>query len=88
MTREEVYKVIDSERNYQNKMSNDANVHYIIPDMHVGDILSAIQYNLDKARTAWYIGSTPHEETMIYLRKIAALCVQSMEKNGCEERLD
>jgi len=54
--------------------------------MHVGDSLGAIQHNLNKALETWYVNSTPHSESMVYLRKIAALCVAQMEKNGCVKR--
>ncbi len=86
MDRLEIYKVIDGERNYQNSMIIDPDRPDMIEDLHLGDTLTAIQFNLDKARQEWYIGSVPHEKSMQYLRKIAGLIVQIAEKNGLPKR--
>lgn len=86
MTRELVYKAIDSERDYQVRMSDDPSRPDMNPHLSVGDTLSAIQYNLNKAHEAWYKGSIPHQETLDLLRKIAALCVQAGEMYGMPER--
>ena len=42
MKREEVYKVIDTERDFQEKMVADSSRPDMIEDLHVGDVLSAI----------------------------------------------
>lgn len=86
MKREEVYKVIDTERNFQEKLILDETRPDMIADLHIGDTITAIQYNLNKAQEAWYVGSTPHPESMKYLRKIAGLIVQAAEKYGIPER--
>ena len=86
MERADVYKAIDSEREFQEEMSKDPLRPDIIPDFHVGDTLSAIQYNLDRARGAWYKDAVPHTEALKYLRKIAALCVKMGETYGMESR--
>lgn len=86
MERREVYKAIDSERDYQNKMIADDNRPDMIQDFHIGDTISAIQHNLNKSLEIWYKGAEPHEEAMVYIRKIAALCVQAGEKNGMSNR--
>ena len=86
MNRQDVYKVIDTERDFQNDMVADDNRPDMIEDLHVGDTLSAIQYNLDLARKNWYHGATPHEGAMDHLRKIAALCVQAGENFDMPER--
>jgi len=82
----EVYKAIDSERQFQDDMTAKEDRPDMIKDLHVGDTLSAIQYNLDLARKAWYYGSVPHEGAMDYLRKVAGLCVQAGEKHGMPHR--
>jgi hypothetical protein len=82
MKRELVYNAIDSERAYQDEMSSRDNRPDMIEDMHLGDILSAISYNLNLANAAWYKGSFPYQESMEYIRKIAALCVKAGEMNG------
>lgn len=80
MTRQEVYATIDSERDYQDRMIADLSRPDMRPDLHVGDTLTAIQYNLDKAVEAWYKGADPHIEAMEFVRKIAGLCVQVGER--------
>jgi len=78
--REEVYKAIDSERSFQDSLIADPTRPDMISDLHVGDTISAIEYNIRKAQDAWYIGAAPHTEAMKYLRKISALCVQAGER--------
>lgn len=82
MERKEVYEAIDSERDYQEKGKADLSRPDMIKDLHVGDTIAAIQYNLDKALEAWYKGATPHINAMEYLRKVAGLCVQAGEEYG------
>jgi hypothetical protein len=86
MQREEVYKAIDTEREYQIKMTANPERPDMIEDFHVGDALTAIQYNLNKAVDEWYKGSVPHQDTIKYLRKIAALCVLCGESHGMPKR--
>ncbi len=82
----EVYDAVDSERKFQDKMTADLTRPDMIEDFHLGDALSAIQYNLRKAEEAWYISAKPHTDAMKYLRKIAALCVKQGEKEGMPKR--
>jgi hypothetical protein len=86
MTRQEVYTVIDSERDFQEHAITDPRRPDMIEDLHVGDTISAIEYNLHWARIAWYKGAVPHTEAMEFLRKIAALCVQAGETYGMPVR--
>lgn len=86
MKREEVYYAIDTERLYQTVMTEKEDRPDMIEDLHVGDTLTAIQVNLDKAKEAWYKGSVPHQDTMEYLRKVAGLVVQAGEKYGMPKR--
>ena len=78
--------VISGERDYQDKMAADSSRPDMIDDFHVGDGLSGIRYNLQKAEEVWYKGSTPHAEAMGYLRKVAAICVKLGETYGMPER--
>lgn len=87
MTREQVYKAIDSERDYQKVLTNDPARPDVRWDMHVGDHLLAIQYNLTKATEAWYKDSNNYAATMDYVRKIAGLCVQAGEMYGMPDRV-
>ncbi len=86
MTRQEVYTVLDGERAFQDEMSQRTDRPDMIEEMHVGDILSAIQYNLSLATKAWYHGSVPHSDAIGYLRKIAALCIKAGETHGMPSR--
>ena len=86
MKREDVYKALDSERAYQDEMSQRSDRPDMIEEMHIGDILSAIYYNLGFANAAWYQGSVPHQDAMQYLRKIGALCVKAGETYGMKDR--
>lgn len=82
MKREKVYEAVDSERDFQDRLSMDETRPDMIEDFHVGDAISAIEYNITKARKAWYFGSKPHENAMKYMRKIAAIIVKQGEVNG------
>jgi hypothetical protein len=84
--RQDVYVAIDSERDYQDRMTADISRPDMISDLHLGDTLSAIQHNLTLATTEWYQGSEPHPRAMNFLRKIAGLCVQAGEKHGMPYR--
>lgn len=86
MDRKDVYAAIDSERDFQVRLTADNDRPDMISEFHVGDGLSAIEINLQKAREAWYINSDPHEGAMKYLRKIAALCVYLGETYGMPKR--
>ena len=86
MKREDVYKAIDSERNFQDRNIKAVDRPDTIPDLHLGDTIAAIQYNLDKARDAWYNNAKPHKESMGFLRKVCGLAVQIAEKQGMPER--
>lgn len=85
MNREKVFTVINSECLYQEIMAQDENSH-VVGEFPLGSALTAIRYNLELAEKAWYLNRTPHEETMSYLRKIAAIIVKQAEQNGMPER--
>ena len=84
MSREEVYKAIDSERDYQDKMSASSDRPDMIEDLHIGDTITAIQRNLNQATETWYLGAVPHDEALKHFRKIAALCVKAGERYGMQ----
>lgn len=86
MERTQVYKALDSERDYQEQTTADPNRPDMIEDFHLGDALTAIRYNLRKAEEAWYIGAVPHQEAMKYVRKIGGICVKMGETLGMPER--
>lgn len=82
LSRTAVFSVIDSERDYQEKMGDRETRPDMVETLSVGDTLSAIRYNLNKAEENWYHGSAPHEGAMDFLRKIAGLTVQAGENFG------
>lgn len=88
MKREDVYKVIDTEREFQIKMVGTGERPDILKKRTTGDVLGAIKCNLDKAFAIWYYDSLDkdYQDTMEIVRKIAALCVQTMEDNGAPGR--
>lgn len=86
MSREEVFGVLSNERDFQNQAVRDPSRPDMIEDFHVGDGLTAINYNLRKAEEAWYKGAVPHTEAMDYLRKVAGIIVQLGERYGIPER--
>ena len=86
MSTNEVFEIIYKEREYQEEGKKKIESH-IVEDFNLGDALSAIDYNLDMARQEWYKGKTPHQNSMEYLRKIAAICVQMGETYGMSERM-
>jgi len=86
MKREEVFKVISGERDYQDAQVANPERPDMIEDFHVGDGMTAIQYNLDLAVMKWYTGAVPHQDALEYLRKVAGIIVQLGEKYGLPER--
>ncbi len=85
MERKEVYKAIDTERDYQ-IANEDKQDSHIVSSLNMGGILTAIQHKLTKAQAAWYIEKDPYENTAEQLRKIAALCIKAGEDYGMKER--
>ncbi len=85
-TRQEVYAAIDGERDYQDEgiaAIGNNRMH----EMVLGEDIACIQVMLDKARRAWYDGTTIEPfAAMNELRKIAGVAVASMERNGAPRR--
>lgn len=85
MKRQDVYKAIDSERDYQDYSIKKEGTH-VVKELPLGSALSAIKHKLDIANKKWYGAVEPHQEAMDELRKIAAICVQMGEKFGMPKR--
>ena len=86
MQRIEVYYALDTEREFQDRQTADPSRPDMVESMSMGDILSAMQVNLDKARFTWYRDTDPYGPTMTFLRKVAALAVKAGEQFGMPER--
>jgi hypothetical protein len=83
MERLDVYKVIDGERDYQNTV-RAALDGVADNDKSPEAFLLFIEYHLNKAKVSAYELNT--EEVQSQVRKIAALCVASMEAFGAKSR--
>ena len=85
VNREEVYNVIDGERNYQDNGVGNAKRHENMPKMTPGEIILCMEKCLADARDAWY---TPEggKNCLPFIRKITALGVQCMELYGAPRR--
>jgi hypothetical protein len=87
MKREEVYKILDTEREYQDRIWNNLNKEISNPSSF---ILWMEEY-LAKARALASqsderIGTEGCEKIMDVVRKVTALGVACMEVNGAKER--
>lgn len=86
-TREEVYRVIDGEREYQDEgiaSIGNERMHETV----LGEDIAMLQCCLDKARRAWYDNTQAEPFSVMHeIRKIAGIAVASMEKNGAPPRL-
>ena len=79
MKRTEIYKAIDTEREYQDKM-------WINPiDRPIDSYATYIAYQVTELQKLCATTDEP-EEKMNIIRKIAALCVSCAEKHGISER--
>lgn len=79
------YTALDSERDYQDAGVADANkpsMQHLTP----GEMILAMEYCLERARTAWYYSAHPHLDATEYLRKVGGLVVQYMEQYGAPQR--
>jgi hypothetical protein len=85
MTRQEVYDVVDGERDYQNLHAVQGDTH-IVPDLSLGETLVAMHKLLNEAINEWYVNGKPFESSMHNVRKITALGVQIGEQLGMPRR--
>jgi hypothetical protein len=85
MERQEVYKKIDSEREYQEQMKKEKESH-VVEDFPLSSAILAMEHNLKLAKDSWYYNQAPYKESMKYIRKVAAICVQMGEKYGMKDR--
>ena len=85
MKREDVYKLIDGERDYQDLVWKENNVDSDHP-LRIGEDLLLIEAYLRKAIDQWTVERRPEIQTMAIMRKIAGIAVRSMETNGAPPR--
>ena len=87
MTKEGVIRVILDERDYQDHEIAGERADMFVLDM--GSALSAIQHNVNKALEVWYKDDPlegAYQNTLEYLRKVAALIVNQGEIHGMPRR--
>jgi hypothetical protein len=82
-TREQVYKKIDIERQYQDSLSTQ---HFGTPTIE-GELLMLQDY-IDRARKAWVdnFEDNNEEPARHFIRKIAGIAIRCLENHGCPER--
>ena len=87
MSRKEVYKRIDEERDYQDSFVDDMVEASDGMSMSVGEEILLIEEYAAKARTEWTNDfDQPEVSALHMLRKIAGICVRCMENHGAPKR--
>ena len=82
MTREQVFELINGERDYQNKLGPERTDG---SDKTVGDYLTMLRCYLRKAEDAW-TDNAGCEPALDQIRKVAAIAVRCMEDHGAPPR--
>lgn len=80
--RNEVYAVIDRERDYQNDLKSDRTDG---SDKSVGEYLVMLDTYINLAKTGWTM-QAGNKAALDCIRKIAAVAVRCMEEHGVVER--
>ena len=88
MERSKVYKAFDSEREYQERETENPERPDMIEEFNMGTAMQALNVMLRKAGDVWYSDSPEnnYQDTMEMLRKIGGVCTQMGEKYGMPER--
>jgi len=87
MEKQNVYKVVDGELEYQNQKWDTRNLADGVPDEEkdVAEWVNYIEYHLSKAKDAVY--HLNKQEALAEIRKVTALGVRTMMIHGCPERV-
>jgi len=81
MKREDVYKLFDGERDYQDvKWSNKDNA-----DISVAEWINYMEYQLNKAK--YYVYHLDKIGALEEIRKVGSLAVVCLENNECPKRI-
>lgn len=91
LTRHEVYALIDGERTYQNNLGSDRARGPLEPHsatkLTQAEFFTLLHVYLRRAEDAWTTNPGEYvEEAQANVRKLAAICVSSMEKYGAPKR--
>lgn len=84
-SRQEVYAIIDGERDYQDAGMGNARRHADMPDLTPGEMILIMEELLSQARAVWY-KPDGGKECLHDIRKAAAVGVQMMERFGAPPR--
>lgn len=82
MKRQDVYKLIDGERDYQDHLPSQRTDHR---QHTVGEYLVMLHYYLEEADAAWTMNAGD-SEALDVIRKIAGIAVHCMEDHGAPPR--
>ncbi len=85
MNRQDVYTIIDGERDYQDKLKKGPDGRTDGQVKQVGAFLSLMQHAMSEAHKAYY-GKQGDGPALEFVRKIAAMAVQCMEIHGAPPR--
>jgi hypothetical protein len=88
MTRAEVYRLIDGERAYQNRVWHRKEDEADPNPLAVGEFVLLLEEYVAKARAQWTIEKRPEWKTMDIIRKVGAIAVNAMEQHGAPSRSD
>jgi len=81
-TRQEVYEVIDAERDYQDRLPPERTDG---KPKSVGEYLTLLRYGLSQADEKWATHAG-HDHALHELRKVGAILVRCLEDHGVPER--
>jgi len=86
MKRNDVYKLIDGERDYQDELPASRTLKYDNGSCHtVGDYVTMLSHYTNKAVEEWTLN--PGDDAALnIMRKIAGIAVHCMEDHGAPER--
>lgn len=83
--RQLAYLAIDTERQYQNAGQGNAQRHVGAAPLTPGELILCMEKCLTDAREAWY-KPDGGQACLPFVRKVAALAVQCMERYGAPMR--
>ena len=89
-SRDEVYKAIDSERDYQDSQWPNGQLQGEAPNanpLKIGEFVLLMSEYVDRARHSWSTEKAPELETLNFVRKVAGIAVNCMEQHGAPKRI-
>lgn len=84
-SREDVYKAIDTERDYQNQIWSESGANDD-GKLTIGEQILLIEEYASKARASWSQEKHPEIGALNIIRKIAGIAVHCMEDHGAPLR--